>query len=103
MEKKKLMRTKPVLTIEEQERAVEQLNAGTSKREVAVEVPHTETVKNSNTETLSTKNTGSLYSYNIKLDESIEKRVKAHVAQTGQNMKGFFQIAIREYLEKHGA
>jgi hypothetical protein len=95
MEKKKLMRTKPVLTVEEQERAVEQLNSGVSKREAMVEIPISKI--------LPSQNTPSLYSYNIKLDENIEKRVKAHVSQTGQNMKGFFQIAIREYLEKHGA
>ncbi len=93
MEKKKLMRTKPVLTIEEQERALEQLNASVDKRE-PVQTP---------AKVAADAVEKSMYSYNVKLDQATENRIKVHIAQTGQNMKGFFQIAIREYLDNHGA
>ena len=90
MEKKKLTRTKPLSTIEEQEKAVELLNQkSTPVAARAVEEPAAELEK-------------TLYSYNVKLDEATEKRVKAHISRTGQNMKGFFQIAIRSYLDNPG-
>lgn len=91
MERKKLTRSKPQLSVEDLEKAVEQLNTG--KREPA----HTAVLKPLE------ESSKSLYSYNIKLDAQTEQRVKAHIARTGQNMKGFFQIAIREYLERQEA
>lgn len=86
MEKKKLVRTKPLSTVEAMEQAVERLNS----RSTTVPEPPASAEK-------------ALYSYNVKLDEQTEQRVKAHIARTGQNMKGFFQTAIREYLERNGA
>lgn len=87
MEKKKLVRSKPQLTIEALEKAVEQLNTGKRESPALPEEPKEK----------------SAYSYNIKLDAQTEKRIKAHISRTGQNMKGFFQIAIREYLEQQEA
>ena len=87
-----MTRSKPQLSVEDLEKAVEQLNTG--KREPAkTAVPNKPLEESSK----------SLYSYNIKLDAQTEQRVKAHIARTGQNMKGFFQIAIREYLERQEA
>lgn len=86
MEKKKLSRTKPLHTVEAMEQAVERLNS----RSTTAPEPPAAAEK-------------ALYSYNVKLDEQTEQRVKTHIARTGQNMKGFFQTAIREYLERNGA
>lgn len=89
MEKKKLTRTRPLSSIEEQEQAVELLNR---KKEVDKPAPAPVEAEDK-----------PLYSYNIKLDTETEQRIKSHIGRTGQNMKGFFQIAIREYLDSHGA
>ena len=90
MEKKKLVRSAPLSTVEEMEKAVEKLNEKRAAEPAPVAPASTVLEK-------------PLYSYNIKLDDDTELRVKSHIGRTGQNMKGFFQMAIREYLEKHGA
>lgn len=89
MEKKKLVRSKPLLSVEEQERAVELLNSG--KR--TADAPALPAAMPADAK--------AVYSYNVKLDAETERMVKSHIARTGQNMKGFFQMAVREYLEKH--
>jgi hypothetical protein len=80
-EKKKFVRQNATPSIEDLEKTVAQLN---TKAVVEVE----------------TKTT--IYSYTIKLDEDLEKRVNAATKKHRQTKKGFFLSAIEERLEKLG-
>ncbi len=80
-EKKKFVRQSPTPSLEALEKTVEQLNTGAVVPTV-------------------TKDT--IYSYTIKLDEDLERRVNEATKKHRQTKKGFFLSAIEERLEKLG-
>ena len=80
-EKKKFVRQSLTPSIEDLEKTVEQLNT-------------------KSIETRSVKD--KMYSYTIKLDEDLEKRVDEATKKHRQTKKGFFLSAIEDRLDKLG-
>lgn len=80
-EKKKFVRQNQTPSIEDLEKTVEQLNT-TAIEKTAVK--------------------DKIYSYTIKLDEDLEKRVDEATKKHRQTKKGFFLSAIEDRLDKLG-
>jgi phosphoenolpyruvate carboxylase len=80
-EKKKFVRQNATPSIEDLEKTVAQLNTKAVEK-VAVKT--------------------TIYSYTIKLDEDLEKRVNEATKKHRQTKKGFFLSSIEERLEKLG-
>lgn len=80
-EKKKFVRQSLTPSIEDLEKTVEQLNT-TAIEKTAVK--------------------DKIYSYTIKLDEDLEKRVDEATKKHRQTKKGFFLSAIEDRLDKLG-
>jgi phosphoenolpyruvate carboxylase len=80
-EKKKFVRQNATPSIEDLEKTLEQLNTKAVEK-IAVKT--------------------TIYSYTIKLDEDLEKRVNEATKKHRQTKKGFFLSAIEERLEKLG-
>jgi hypothetical protein len=87
-EKKKFVRQNAAPSVEDLEKTVAQLN--NTARTVAVE------------EKATTREKETVYSYTIKLEEDIERRVEEATKKLRQTKKGFFLSAIEERLEKLG-
>ena len=87
-EKKKFIRQSLTPSIEDLEKTLEQLNTTTS------EVNTTAVEK--------TAPKDKIYSYTIKLDEDLEKRVDEATKKHRQTKKGFFLSAIEDRLDKLG-
>ena len=84
-EKKKFVRQSFTPSVETLEKTVEQLNTKALIQPVAQST---------------TKDT--IYSYTLKLDEDLEKRVSEATKKHRQTKKGFFLSAIEDRLEKLG-
>ena len=80
--KKSFARQSPTPTVEDLEKTAEQLNTVAKGKGKAT---------NDN-----------LYSYSLKLDEDLERRVEEATKKHRQTKKGFFLSAIEERLEKLG-
>jgi predicted DNA-binding protein len=80
-EKKGFVRKNSIPTIEDLEKTVDNLNNQTTQQK---------------------KEKTSIYSYSIKLDEMLEKRVEGATKKLRQTKKGFFLSAIENYLESLG-
>ena len=80
-EKKKFVRQSLIPSIEDLEKTVEQLNTKAMKPKAVKD---------------------KMYSYTIKLDEDLEKRVDEATKKHRQTKKGFFLSAIEDRLDKLG-
>lgn len=80
-EKKKFVRQSQTPSIEDLEKTVEQLNTTAIEKTVVKD---------------------KIYSYTIKLDEELEKRVDEATKKHRQTKKGFFLSAIEDRLDKLG-
>jgi hypothetical protein len=80
-EKKKFVRQSLTPSIEDLEKTVEQLNTPVIEKTAVKE---------------------KIYSYTIKLDEDLEKRVDEATKKHRQTKKGFFLSAIEDRLDKLG-
>lgn len=80
-EKKKFVRQSLTPSIEDLEKTVEQLNTKAITKKVVKD---------------------KMYSYTIKLDEDLEKRVDEATKKHRQTKKGFFLSAIEDRLDKLG-
>jgi hypothetical protein len=84
-EKKTFVRQNPALSVEDLEKTVEQLNTVAKVTPTAIKVDKS-----------------TVYSYTIKLDDDLEKRVEAATKKMRQTKKGFFLSAIENHLDKLG-
>jgi preprotein translocase subunit SecD len=82
-EKKGFIRKGQAPTVEELEKTVEQLNAETTAKS-------------------KTNENGKPYSYSIKLDEALGKRVEEATQKHRYTKKAFFLLAIEKLLEQLG-
>ncbi len=82
-QKKTFQRKNTTPTVEDLETTADQLNTKT-------------------TEKTKVKEDGKIYSYSIKLDENLEKRVGEATKKHRYTKKGFFLLAIEKLLEQLG-
>lgn len=92
--KKGYIRTSQAPSVEDLEKTAAQLNTNTA----ATPPPPTQTVMSTTAPTVRE----TVYSYTIKLDDDLEKRVEAATKKYRQTKKGFFLSAIEDRLEKLG-